>query len=713
MRRLLPLLLALSLPLLPAAQVEVEEIGTLQESFGKAEAAFQAFQFPAAVEALAPVVETLSRWEAAGRLTASDEALLQRSLELRGVAFFNLGKLEEARADFARLVQLRADYPFSRSRAPKVVRFFEEVRAQWTGTLALDISPPESQVFLDGRPLGSGGVRQVPVLKGLHTVRAVQSGYDPLEREVRVEVGTVVPFTARLIPNARTIYFFVQPQGTALSLDGKPVGTADRPAAVKPEWADYARSIGANPSAVYVISAQNLPPGEHRVTLSKPCHAPRTFLLNVVLDRERNLPGFVKPITLERRTVPLEVVSRPSGAEVLLDGQPAGPTPYLDGSFCIGDHDILVRKAGVGEYRARLSVPEGGPFRVEAVLRPTLLWVGFTRGPDVAPADLAEASAVADGLWGGMALFNGALSEETDPLLPDTFFVEGVEPSVRASTAALLCRKYHCQGLVAGLMERSGEEGFRFSLKLLAPNLPGEDLFTVTGSPAEGAAAAFRLLDAPVLDFDLSEILAAGDVAGGGGPVLLRDLSSRGGPSPGDRILAVGELLATSAPDLRSRLRGVREAEVRYLHDGKETSVHLSASAFHRVAAAGPFPVKRALLAQQAVLSAETPVERRAAALNRAFAEISLGRPQQALEALEGVPEEPGEPGPAAVAYARGVALLHLGRTEEARPFLLAAAGDPGATLDGLGDLLAAPLAADLLRQLPGPPPAGASGTSP
>ncbi|MGC8762726.1 MAG: PEGA domain-containing protein [Acidobacteriota bacterium] len=712
MRRLLPLLLALSLPLALAAQVEVEEIGTLQEAFGKAEAAFQAFQFPAAVEALAPVVETLSRWESAGRLTASDEALLQRTLELRGVAYFNLGKLEEARADFARLVQLRADYPFSRSRAPKVVRFFEEVRAQWTGTLALDISPPESQVFLDGRLLGSGGVRQVPVLKGLHTVRAVQSGFDPLEREVRVEVGTVVPFTARLVPNARTIFFFVQPQGTALSLDGKPVGTADRPAAVKPEWADYARSIGANPSAVYVISAQNLPPGEHRVTLSKPCHAPRTFLLNVVLDRERNLPGFVKTITLERKTVPLEVVSRPSGAEVLLDGQAVGTTPYRDGGFCIGDHDILVRKAGVGEYRARLSVPEGGPFRVEAALRPTLLWVGFTRGPEVASADLAEASSAADGLWGHLALFNGTFSEETDPLLPDTFFVEGVDPSVRASTAALLCRKYHCQGLVAGLMERAGEGGFRFSLKLLAPDLPGEDLFTVTARTAPEASEAFRLLDAPLLDFDLSEILAAGD--GPSGPVLLRDLSSHGGPFPGDRILAIGETLATSAADLRSRLRGVREGEVHYLHDGKEAAARLSASAFRRVVAVGPYPVKRALLAQQGSLSAENPLERRAAALNRAFAEISLGRPQRALEALEGVSaEEPGEPGPSAVAYARAVALLHLGRTEEARPFLLSAAGDPAATLDGLGDLLAAPLAADLLRQLPAPPPAGRSGTVP
>ena len=132
MKRLAALLPCLLLPLLLPAQVEVEEIGTLQESFAKAETAFQSFQFPATVDALAPVVETLSRWESAGRLTASDEALLQRSLELRGVAYFNLGKLEEARGDFARLVRLRADYPFSRSRAPKVVRFYEEVRAQWT-----------------------------------------------------------------------------------------------------------------------------------------------------------------------------------------------------------------------------------------------------------------------------------------------------------------------------------------------------------------------------------------------------------------------------------------------------------------------------------------------------------------------------------------------------------------------------------------------------
>ena len=56
------------------------------------------------------------------------------------------------------------------------------------------------------------------------------------------------------------------------------------------------------------------------------------------------------------------------------------------------------------------------------------------------------------------------------------------------------------------------------------------------------------------------------------------------------------------------------------------------------------------------------------------------------------------------VSYVRAVALVQLGRTEEAREPLRSASADASASLDGLGTVLVAPLAADLLRQLPPPP---------
>jgi hypothetical protein len=111
------------------------------------------------------------------------------------------------------------------------------------------------------------------------------------------------------------------------------------------------------------------------------------------------------------------------------------------------------------------------------------------------------------------------------------------------------------------------------------------------------------------------------------------------------------------------------------------------------------------LLSTQAVLSAESAEDRVAAGMNLACAELNLGRPEKALLALDGLqPPEGAALGPSALGYLKAVALTQLGRPEDARPLLMAAAADSGASLDGWGSVLVQPLAIDLLRQLPPPP---------
>jgi hypothetical protein len=117
------------------------------------------------------------------------------------------------------------------------------------------------------------------------------------------------------------------------------------------------------------------------------------------------------------------------------------------------------------------------------------------------------------------------------------------------------------------------------------------------------------------------------------------------------------------------------------------------------------FGYRRAwLLARQAALSGATPDQRLWAGMSLACAEMNLGRPEQALAALDGLSAPPAGPlSDKALAYLKAVALVQLGRGDEAYPLLTAAAADPQASLDGWGDVLLQPLALDLLRQLPPP----------
>lgn len=708
MRRTLPVLLLLLAALGLRAQVVMEEIGALQESFTSAQQAFDLYQFPQALTSLNPLIATLSRWEQGGRLQPSDEALLERALELRGLCEYNVGKVDLAKQDFTRLIQLRPEYPFSQTKAPKIQRFFEDIRSSLTGTLAFTLEPEDLQLALDGRSLGSGVPKTLPVLKGLHVVKASRAGYAPEEREVNVEVGAAVPVAFKLVPNARTIYFFVQPEGTQLLVDGKPVAKAERTASSQPDWTRYAREVGGSPDDLFVIPALYLSPGEHRVTLTRPCHKSREFLLTVVLDKVNNAPGYVKPIQLERRTVLLQVTSHPSGAKVLLDGQAAGITPLNVPDFCIGQHDILVEKSGVGEYRTLLNVTDESPFQVEATLRPSLLWVGLTRNQDVTPRQFQAASDALTAGFQALRRFNGSLAQERNPLLPDTFFTPGVGDQDQEAAVRELCEKYKCQGLLAGkITSDSGK--LSASLRLFVPGLPGYDETEAPVRSAEAVSALLVEVDRPLFDQTADQVVTLADLPGSPGPTVVKGLAWADGPQASDVLVAVGSVPTPDAATARAALQESRLPVFKLLRRGQERSWTLKPEMLYAVTPYGGVTYgyrRQWLLARQGVAGAESGPEQFYSRANLACADLNLGRPAEALKDLEGQ-KAPAAEGfnASSLDYLRAVALVQLGRVEEARPLLTAAAGDEAASLDGLGRVLVEPLAKDLLRQMPPPPP--------
>ncbi len=690
------------------ANVVVEEVGALQDSFSKAGAAFDSYKFPLAIQRVDPVLKTLGQWEKAGRLQPQDEALLEKALELRGVCEFNLGRLEAAKKDFMRLIQLRPDYPFARSRAQKVHNFFEAIRNELTGTLLLSITPPDSQVFLDGRSLGTAVPATVPVLGGLHLVRVVHQGYDSREKEVNVALGVGLPVTIALTPNARTIYFFLRPKGVSVYLDGKPAGKAVTRASSNKNWARFAKNNGVDPKKTYVLTLPYVPPGKHRLRISKTCYEERKFVLPVTLDVVDNLPGYIEPISLVERKVGLVVVSHPSGAVVSFDGLRYGVTPLKQPGFCIGEHEVVVKKTGVGEYRSHVTVSSEDPFRLDVTLRPSLLWVGSTREGAVTAPEVKRANESLARAFGRLTLFNSTLSREKNPLLADTFFASGVDPALLASTVKSLSSKYGCEGLVAGLLRKNDKGGFSVVLRLYVPGLHGYDEYEKDVKTPEQAALALSGLSTPLFAVSPGKDVELVDVKGGRGPVFLSGPLRKGGPVAGDVLLAVDGAAPADAASALAELKSESEPVLRFLHNGEQKSWTYAPKKLVKVLPySGPNGEYRRqwLLARQASLGAENPFSAFAARMNLAFADLNLGRPAEALKDLENL--KPPEAGPldrASVYYVRAVALVRMGFPEKAGPLLLSAAGDKNATLDGLGNILVEPLALDLLRQLSLPP---------
>ncbi|MEJ2368083.1 MAG: PEGA domain-containing protein [Acidobacteriota bacterium] len=539
MKKLLTILLLVSgVALLVRGQVVVEEVGTLHDAFNSAMASYHAFQFKKAVESIKPVIAKLEGWEQTGRLQASDELLLESALELRAVSEYNLGKLEASRADFEHLIKLRPEYPLTITQSPKIQKYFEEVRASLTGSVFLDVTPANSVVYVDGRSFGSTFPQKLPLLKGLHVIRVTHPGYDPAEKQVNVDVGESRQVTVKLVPNARTIYFFVKIQGTRLYIDGKEVGTADEAADSRPDWKNFLEGAGVDPKSYYGITAKYLPPGDHQVLLKRNCYAPRRFQLTVQLDKARNLPGFIKPLAQERKTVTLTVVSHPEGAAIQIDGQSYGATPAEIPDFCIGTHSVSLVKKDVGRYKGKLDIPNQDRYRLEEQLHPTLLWVGLTRDQDVSQGAQDDADAAIASAVPAMQRFSGEVSQEKNPLLPDTFFVQGVSASQVEKTVKDLCGKYAAQALVAGKISRAGSgKGYRIDLRLLVPGIPGHDDFSVQVAGSGDASKALAPLDKP--DESCLTNLALGDIPGQSNPAIFRIAAATGGVRPGDLLKSV------------------------------------------------------------------------------------------------------------------------------------------------------------------------------
>lgn len=402
------------------------------------------------------------------------------------------------------------------------------------------------------------------------------------------------------------------------------------------------------------------------------------------------------------------MTSVPSGAKVLIDGQGFGSTPVRSEGFCIGEHEFLISKPGAGEFRATVTVTSESPFRLEALLRPTLLWAGLTRDQEVAPEQQDAAQTCISEAFGKMRFFNGTLAQEKDPLLPDTFFTPGVTVQEQAETARRLCEKYHSQALLAAkVLSASGK--LVLSARLFVPGLPGFDEFVKPLAKVQDAASILAALDRPLLDASERRLIHLAD-AGLKGPVFLGAVADPQGPQPGDVLLAIGDKsVATSAEAYANLdLSPQRRKTVRFSHEGLERIWEFDPDKSRGVLPYAGFDGayrKMWLLSTQAALSADSPEDRVAAGMGLACAELDLGSPEKALAALEGLQAtEEMALRPSALGYIRAVALVQLGRPEEARPLLVAAAADAGASLDGWGNILVQPLAVDLLRQLPPPP---------
>ncbi len=124
-------------------------------------------------------------------------------------------------------------------------------------------------------------------------------------------------------------------------------------------------TIGGAVSAEWVtpFTVAKLDPGNYDVTFSKPGYLPQTVNMKVEVGRPSSASA-----TLVMAGALLDVSSTPSGANIIVDGNPTGKVTPAQISVDAGQHRVMVKKQGFREENTAISLKDGQSYKYAPTL---------------------------------------------------------------------------------------------------------------------------------------------------------------------------------------------------------------------------------------------------------------------------------------------------------------------------------------------------------
>ncbi len=565
-----------------------------------------------------------------------------------------------AERDFREVLSIRPGFvPAESEFAPGARSRFERIRTTMVGGIRLELHPPDAAVTVDGRPTTVGPDGAIPLLAGVHTVRAALDGFDPEEVAVEVIPDRIAPAVIRLVPNGRDIVVRTELDEVTVTFDGLIVGPTRR-------------SDGAPPESASELRIAAVAPGEHRIELSKPCYRPAALGVLLTIDLLDPSPQIYGPVSLEPLRARLALEGGADGAEVFVNGSRVGTLPLPVLGLCPGPARVEVRAHGRVVWRSDSVLEADQATVIEVKPRPNLVgvaeelldpsareWTSSFNRVATLPAPSGDGFETGDGL----ALF----------------------PDLPKDADLVLASRRAVDGAVV--------DAFVFSpiLRVVAPFAAG-----TASHPPRGrrATLGFRLVDSRM-----------------GGPARVVAVSP-GGPAasagvvPGDRVVALDGILVTTARGaldaIESRDPGTRIVLRLQSASGREREVACTARGSAFLPDGGLDPLADIVLAAWARMDAAVRSEPLS---SDAWATLGVilsrhGRSADAESAWREVRwgDRTGL-GDGTAAFYRGIELLRQGRLRESAELMRAAAASSATSSSDDGPEVA-PAARDCLREI-------------
>jgi tetratricopeptide (TPR) repeat protein len=362
------------------------EMRSVQELLAHATAEFEGPSQSRSIVLFDRIIEKLENLRRQEQLPLQGEEILAQVYDLQGRAYFNIGLREKTAQVFRQLIQMKPQYALSKDQvSPKIVAFFNSVKKELVGYLAVSSKPPGARVTLNGEFLSITDFFPIEVLAGEYSLEISREGYQAESRSVSIAPRETETVEATLVRTAASGFFVTQPPGVEIWIDG--VLRATTGGSLHPSAHEELVARGFDPAHTSArTEVVNIALGSHTIEFRKRCYEAVRTSIDVLEAKDYD----IEPVRLQESLASLRVISDPPGARIILDGEPRGVTPaYLEG-LCSGSHNLEVRHAA-GKFVQEIILARNEELILDCPIRPSLAFLGVLAEDFAAERFLTEA----------------------------------------------------------------------------------------------------------------------------------------------------------------------------------------------------------------------------------------------------------------------------------------------------------------------------------
>ena len=348
----------LALPLFTRAQEADMDMATLQGVFSTAKETFDSPNQPACIPEFKKIVDALL----GKRGRSPDETLLlKKSLEYRARAYFNSGDDATCDGDLRSLIAIDPGYTINRTEvSPKFYGLFENLRKNIIGFLRITTEPQGAAIYLDAEEIGATNLIDLPVVAGAHKMRVSRKGFEEITEDITVVAKETLIRAFPLVRTAASLSVTTKPAEVEVTIDGQAAG----------------KTLAGETDVSRALLIDGLTLGRHILELKRPCYEPTVRAVNIESIQDLEIPT----IELESSTGTLTVTSGVAGEATLDGGTSLGRLPVTNAKVCSGAHTVEV-SFPAGKYRQEILLARDQSLTLEAVPRPTLVFLGIFSEP--------------------------------------------------------------------------------------------------------------------------------------------------------------------------------------------------------------------------------------------------------------------------------------------------------------------------------------------